>query len=242
MVTILPPADAVKFLRWGATGDILRVREAVPGRASQMRGWSNCAVLMAFVLGRSSWTWTPHGFFRQLLREKSTRQESVEQLLVDQFTKVVGHHSSNALSVSADQLSLPLRELLIIIGRNILEAMMTPAMLEVCYTAILEADRYPGAARVYAQQGPKRSIEVLSNILSKGHQDGEIDLTDCEAGARQFLGMLRGNIHLEAVLQIGRIPTPSEIDLRARSAVKAFLDGGKLGDVQTHESRLLSRA
>ena len=27
MVTILPPADAVKFLRWGGTGDILRVRE-----------------------------------------------------------------------------------------------------------------------------------------------------------------------------------------------------------------------
>jgi len=227
MVTILPPADAVKFLRWGGTGDILRVREAVPGKASQLRGWSNCAVLTAFVLGRSSWTWTPHGLYRKLLREKATRHENVERLLVDQFTKVVSQYSSNALSVSADQLSLPLRELLIIIGRNLLETMMTPSLLEVCYTAILEADRYPGTTRVYAQHGPKPAIAVLTKILTRAKQAGEIDLADCEAGARQFLRMLQGNIHLEAVLQLGAIPTLSEIDVRARTAVKVFLDGAK---------------
>jgi hypothetical protein len=37
--------------------------------------------------------------------------------------------------------------------------------------------------------------------------------------------MLHGNVHLEAVLQLGDIPTLSEIDLRARTTVKAFLDG-----------------
>jgi hypothetical protein len=236
MVTILPPADAVKFLRWGGTGDILRVREAVPGKASQLRGWSNCAVLSAFLLGRSSWAWTPHGLYRQLLREKSTRRENVQQLLVDQFAKVVSQYSSNALSVSADQLSLPLRELLIIIGRNLLETMMTPSLLEVCYTAILEADRYPDATRVYAQHGPRPAIAVLTKILASAKQAGEVDLADCEAGARQFLGMLHGNVHLEAVLQLGQIPTLSEIDLRARTAVKVFLDG-----VAPNETPILAR-
>ena len=225
MVTILPPADAVKFLRWGATGDILRVREAVPGKASQIRGWSNCAVLSAFLLGRSSWAWTPHGLYRELLGEKSTRVENVEKLLVEQFTEVVGHFSSNALSVSADQLSLPLRELLIIIGRNLLETMMTPSLLEVCYTAILEADRYPKATRAYAQHGPAPAIAVLTKILANAKRAGEVHLADCEAGARQFLGMLHGNVHLDAILQIGERPTLSEIDLRARTAVTAFLDG-----------------
>jgi hypothetical protein len=227
MVTILPPADAVKFLRWGGTGDILRVREAVPGKASQIRGWSNCAVLTAFVLGRPSRTWTPHGLYRELLREKTTRHENVEQLLVDQFAKVVSQYSSNALSISADQLSLPLRELLVVIGRNLLETMMSSALLEVCYTAILEADRYPNATRIYAQYGPKPAIAVLANIFEKAKRAGEIDLADCEAGARQFLGMLHGNIHLEAVLQLGQIPTLSEIDLRVRTAVDVFLGGAR---------------
>lgn len=110
MVTILPPTDAVKFLQWAAQGDILRVREAIPGQASQLRGWSNCAVLAAFLLGRSSWAWTPHGFYRELLREKTTRHVNVEQLLADQFAMVVNQYSSNALSICADQLSLPLQE------------------------------------------------------------------------------------------------------------------------------------
>ncbi|KEQ51488.1 TetR/AcrR family transcriptional regulator C-terminal domain-containing protein [Sphingobium chlorophenolicum] len=233
MVTVLPPADAVKFLRWGGTGDILRVREAVPGHASQVRGWSNCAVLTAFVLGRRSFTWTPHGLYRQLLREKDTRREGVEDLLVEQFTKVVSQHSDSALAVSADQLSLPFRELLTIIGRNLLEAMMTPSLLEVCYTAVLEAERYPAATRVYAEHGPKRAIAVLSKILEKAVRDGHIALADCDAGARRFLAMLHGDIHLQAILQIGDVPTPSEIDLRARTAVKLFLDGMTAGRAET---------
>lgn len=221
MVTILPPADAVKFLRWGGTGDILKVREAVPGNANQIRGWSNCAVLTAFVLGRSSRTWTPHGLYLELLREKTTQRQDVEQLLVDQFTNVVRQSASSALSIPADQLSLPLRDLLTIIGRNLLEAMMTPSLLEVCYTAILEADRYPRATRVYAQYGPKLGIEVLTKILARAKQDGQVDLSDCETAARQFLGMLRGNAHLEAVFQLGQIPTPSELDLRAAPRPKS---------------------
>lgn len=225
MVTILPPADAVRFLRWGATGDILRVREAVPGTASQIRGWSNCAVLSAFLLGRSSSVWTPHGLYRQLLREQSTCHVDVHELLVDQFTKVVSQYSSNALCVGADQLSLPLPELLVIIGRNLLETMMTPPLLEVCYTAILEADRFPDATRAYVQHGPKRAIAVLTKILERSRQNGELGLADCEAGARQFVAMLHGNIHLEAILQLRDIPTLSEIDLRARAAVATFLDG-----------------
>ncbi len=92
MVTVLPPPDAVKFLLWGAAGDNLCVREKVPGEASQLRGWSNCAVLTAFVLGRSSWAWTPHGLYRQLLREKETRRVDVEQLLIHEFGSTLGQY------------------------------------------------------------------------------------------------------------------------------------------------------
>ena len=187
------------------------------------RGWSNCAVLSAFLLGDQAGHRTPHGLFRQLLHEKSTRRRDVQQLLVDQFTNVVSHYSSNALSVRSDQLSLPLRELLlIIIGRNLLETMMTPSLLEVCPHP--RTARYPDG-RGRAQHRPQAGHRGSYETLAKARQAGELDLADCEAGARQFLGMLHGNTHLEAVLQLGEIPTLSEIDLRARTAVKVFLDG-----------------
>lgn len=107
MITILSPADAIRFLRWGATGDMLKVRESVPGKASQMRGWSNCAVLTAFLLGRTSWAWTPNGLYRELLRDEATRRVNAEQLLVDQFATVASQHLSDAVTMGADRLSAP---------------------------------------------------------------------------------------------------------------------------------------
>jgi hypothetical protein len=101
MITILPPADATRFLRWGATGDMLQVRECVPGKASQIRGWSNCAVLTAFLLGRPSWAWTPNGLYRELLRDEATRRVNAEQLLVDQFATVASRHLSDSVTMGA---------------------------------------------------------------------------------------------------------------------------------------------
>jgi hypothetical protein len=81
MITVLSPADALKFLNWGATGDMLRVRESIPGRASQLRGWSNCAVLTAYVLGRPSWAWSPSGLYNELLRDRETRPVTLDRLV-----------------------------------------------------------------------------------------------------------------------------------------------------------------
>lgn len=38
MVNALTLHEAMRFLRWGAAGDIPEVREAIPGRGSQVRG------------------------------------------------------------------------------------------------------------------------------------------------------------------------------------------------------------
>ena len=48
----IPTAAARKFLIWGARGDVLAVREAVPGKGSQVRGWMTCAALASYLLLR----------------------------------------------------------------------------------------------------------------------------------------------------------------------------------------------
>ncbi len=73
--------QARKFLRWGALGDVLLVREAVPGRGSQLRGWMNCAALAAYLLGRPYWVWTPHALYKRLLRESNVCHVDVSELL-----------------------------------------------------------------------------------------------------------------------------------------------------------------
>ena len=225
MVTLLPSPDAVKFLRWGAAGDILRVREAVPGEGNQARGWSNCAVLASFVLGRKSRTWTPHGLFRQLMKEPGVRKESVEDLLVEQFKTMVGQTAAAALRIDAESLALPIEPLLINLGRNMLSAIMDPSLLQLCHTAIIEAERFPRATSIYYEYGLKPAIAMLTGVLEGAGKRGELRIVDSRLAASEFIAMLRGNIHFEAVLELRKPPSLKEVDARVRSVVRIFLHG-----------------
>ncbi len=73
--------QAKKFLRWGAMGDVLLVRESIPGHSSQLRGWMTCAVLASHMLGRKYWAWTPHQLYRRLVREPNVCRIDVSALL-----------------------------------------------------------------------------------------------------------------------------------------------------------------
>lgn len=73
--------QAKKFLRWGAQGDVLLVREAIPGHSSQVRGWMTCAALANYLLGRPYWVWTPHALYRRLLREPNVCRVNVSAVL-----------------------------------------------------------------------------------------------------------------------------------------------------------------
>ena len=225
MVTLLPSPDAVKFLRWGASGDILRVREAIPGKGNQLRGWSDCAVLASFVLGRKSHTWTPHGLYRELSKEKDAKHESVEEVLVQQFTRLVGKNASEALKVDSNTLSQPLDKVLAELGRNIYSAFMDEAVLQMCHTSIIEAERFPRVAEVYAKCGLEPAIAKLSKVLEDANSRREVAIANCERAASQFIAMLRGNLHLEGVANIRPAPSIEEIDARLQLVVKVFLHG-----------------
>lgn len=74
MISTLTAAQARKFLAWGAQGDVLVVRERIPGAGSQLRGWMTCAALTSYLLGRNYAVWTPHSLFRRLLSEPGVRR------------------------------------------------------------------------------------------------------------------------------------------------------------------------
>jgi hypothetical protein len=81
LMATITSEQARKFLIWSARGDVLHVREAVPGSGSQVRGWMTCAALAAYLLGRRYWVWTPHGLYKLLLREPGVCRVDVSTLL-----------------------------------------------------------------------------------------------------------------------------------------------------------------
>jgi hypothetical protein len=80
-MTTITSEQARKVLFWGARGDVLCVRESVPGCGGQLRGWITCAALASYLLGRPYWVWTPHGLYKLLLREPNVRRVDVSRLV-----------------------------------------------------------------------------------------------------------------------------------------------------------------
>lgn len=80
-VAMVTTRQAKKYLQWGAEGNVLLAREAVPGSGGQVRGWMNCAALVAYLLGRPYWVWTPHRLYRRLIKESNVCPINPSRLL-----------------------------------------------------------------------------------------------------------------------------------------------------------------
>ena len=86
--------QAQKFLLWGSLGDVLLVREHIPGRGSQVRGWMTCAALCCYLLGRPYLVWTPHGLYNRLRREPNVCRVDVSALLRRGLDPIADGHSN----------------------------------------------------------------------------------------------------------------------------------------------------
>lgn len=225
LVSVLTLDEAVKFLRWGAAGDILQVRERLPGRGSQVRGWSNCAVLTAFLLGRSYWTWTPHGLYRRLLVERDTRPIDVGQWLTNSIRIVATRIADQALKTLESDEGRSLRTTLLHLGDGIVSALTSRSGIALYKLAVCEPSRFGAAANAYWESARQRAIEAVAKALQRAQVRGEVKLGDPAVTARQFVAMLRGDIHFEIMFGLKGSPDSTEIYARVKSAVDVLLNG-----------------
>ena len=93
LVATITTEQAIKFLVWGAKGDVLLVREESPGHSSQLRGMMTCAALAAHMLGKNYIVWTPHQLYRRLIREPRVCKVDVSILLQGDIRKLAGKNS-----------------------------------------------------------------------------------------------------------------------------------------------------
>lgn len=225
MVNVLTLDEAIKFLRWGAVGNILKVREAIPGRGSQARGWSNCAVLVSFLLGRSYWTWTPDGLYRRLMAEAEAEPIELSQFLCDHFQSVANKIADRTLKLLPRRNEERLDEVLLGLGIGVMTAMMSSSAISLYRAAVSDSNRFRDAAAAYWIFGPKRAMDRICEVLEDGRRRGEIKVDDCALAARRFVAMLRGDLLLEVVFGLRASPNPVEIHVHAMSVVATFLRG-----------------
>lgn len=231
LVSVLTLDEAAKFLRWGASGDILQVREAIPGCGNQVRGWSNCAVLIAFLLGRSYRTWTPHGLYRRLVAERDARPVDVAHWLANQVRVIATRNADQALAALEIDEGQSLRTVLLQLGNSIVSALMSRSTLALYKFAVSESNRFGAAANAYWEHAPQRAIETVRKVLQQAKLRGEINIDDPAVAARQFVAMLRGDMHLEILFGSRNCPDATEMLVRVKSAVDLLLNGAPAADL-----------
>jgi hypothetical protein len=225
MITTLRTDEAVKFLRWGAAGSILQVKERIPGNGSQARGWANCVVLISLMLGRSYWTWTPHGFYKRLSAEDGVELVELDSFLEKKLATVMQGMTEEVLSQVSALIELSPEAAFMEFGRRISKIMFSPVSLSLYRLAVSEAPRFPAAAGAYFSYGPRQAVAVAKTLISHFCARGQFRECNQERASRALLSMLRGNLFQEIVLGCKARPDERDLELHTRSVVELFLRG-----------------
>jgi hypothetical protein len=228
MVTALTMDEALKFLRWGAVGSILKVEERIPGDGSQTRGWANCAVLISLMLGRSYWTWTPHGLYKRLSSEAGVQSIDLTEFLEKKLVSLTQDIAKQGLGDVSALMTLSPEPAFTELGNRISKILFAPKSLTLYRLAVSEAPRFPSAAEAFFTHGPRQAVDSVKMLLEHFCKAGQLRACTTERASRAFLTMLRGNLYLEIVLGCDTRVSEKDLEMRTQAVVDLFLRG--IGD------------
>jgi hypothetical protein len=98
-------------------------------------------------------------------------------------------------------------------------------MLVMYRTALQESQRFPELGQLFFEQGPKRAVQQLAQLLEAASKRGELREIDCHLAAEHFVGTLRDNLYFKVALGLRQPLTGSEREVLVASIVDIFLGG-----------------
>jgi AcrR family transcriptional regulator len=107
-------------------------------------------------------------------------------------------------------------------GARLVREISDPTVVGVFRLAIAEAVQAPEVARSLDSIGRGTSRAALRTIMTRALASGLLTSSPAEL-AKQFAGLLWGDLMVSLLLGVTERPTPREIARRARSAAAAFL-------------------
>jgi AcrR family transcriptional regulator len=118
-------------------------------------------------------------------------------------------------------------EVLVEIGVHFLQMVLVPEALGLFRLVVAEGPTMPELAERFWALGPARTISAFETYFTEQTGRGVLNLADANLAARQFLGILLGNLHMQCLLGVREIPTTEEIEAYVKTTVKRFLDGSR---------------
>jgi AcrR family transcriptional regulator len=115
-----------------------------------------------------------------------------------------------------------MRTKLLRFGRAILELLLAPETIGAYRMVTAEAHRFPELGRVFYDNGPARLLTRLEEFFADAMTQGKLISASPRHAAEQFVGLVRGDLQLRALLALDDKLTEAHQEEVIRSGVEAF--------------------
>lgn len=117
-----------------------------------------------------------------------------------------------------------LRRTLMKMGTDYLGVLLSPDGIALYRAMVSEALHFPELARTFLENGPGRASHHLASFFRDQKAQNLLDVADPQIAAEHFLGAVRGDVHLAAVLSTKK-PSNQMVKTTVAQAVETFLEG-----------------
>jgi TetR/AcrR family transcriptional regulator, mexJK operon transcriptional repressor len=115
-----------------------------------------------------------------------------------------------------------IRARLLHIGRSVFELLLAPETIETHRMVAAEATRFPDLGRAYYENGAARLLLRLDVEFASAMVAGRLRKADSRRAAEQFIGLIRGDLQLRALLGLDADKSASQIDAVICGGVDTF--------------------
>jgi AcrR family transcriptional regulator len=122
----------------------------------------------------------------------------------------------------ADGAGQKVPDMLLRLARIVLDLLLAPDTVSAYRMVVAEAVRFPDLAGVYYEKGAARLLTRLEEIFAAAMQRGELRTTNARRAAEQFVGLVRGDLQLRALLGLQRQITARHREAVLRAGVETF--------------------
>lgn len=115
-----------------------------------------------------------------------------------------------------------LRARLLRFGRTILDLLLAQETVATYRMVAAEAARFPELGRVYYENGAARLLTRLEALFAAAMSHGTLRMAHPRRAAEQFVGLIRGDLQLRALLGVGTEISASQQNAVVRAGVDTF--------------------
>lgn len=113
------------------------------------------------------------------------------------------------------------------LAERFIGAILAPENMASFRAVIAEIGRFPELADAFYRSGPRLAAAYLADYLKVVGKAGDYRFPDPHASARLFFAMMRGDIYMRCLLEVGPNVSKGEVRRTVRHAVRVFLAGHK---------------